>query len=40
VKARYTLAGTLRNGLEFLVIITIGAGIGLVVGTLLRFLAG
>ena len=38
VKARYTLKGPLYNGLEFLGIITLGAGIGLVVGKLLGLL--
>jgi len=39
LKARFTLAGALRNSVEILVIITIGAGIGLLVGAVLRLVA-
>jgi VIT1/CCC1 family predicted Fe2+/Mn2+ transporter len=40
VKARYTRRGALYNGVEFLVITTVGAIAGLAIGVTLRHLAG
>jgi VIT1/CCC1 family predicted Fe2+/Mn2+ transporter len=40
VKARYTPRGALYNGVEFLIITTVGALAGLGIGAALRFVAG
>jgi hypothetical protein len=39
VKARYTLTGPLKGGLEFLGVVVIGTGIGLAVNLILTAIA-